>query len=240
MHYWSSPKLRRLAQRQRDVDRVLTKLETMPLPTELVLGAMMVRCIPNTFTVSRRARCRNGAYWYHIARKRRTMPYIKRDKRAELAAAGLGSVATALETTGDLNYAISFMANQMVRDLPKKSYAGMSAIRGAISDAADEFYRRVMAGYEDQKCQENGDVYDGSMLVCSQCGHRLGMYPTGTELICPTCLAPVTDAQVTGPEIKYTGPGTPCEECHKREGWPRFQYGIVVGFYCAECWAEVH
>lgn len=52
------------------------------------------------------------------------MPYLKKDKRAEL-------VAAALETTDDLNDAISFMANQMIRDGHE-----LLDIRAAIIDAA--------------------------------------------------------------------------------------------------------
>jgi hypothetical protein len=87
------------------------------------------------------------------------MPYIKKEKRDSLDAAGLQFLPSAIETTGDLNYVISYLARRMVEALPKKSYGGMSAIRGAISDAAEEFYRRVMVPYEDEKIQENGDVY---------------------------------------------------------------------------------
>jgi hypothetical protein len=40
----------------------------------------------------------------------------------------------------------------------EESYARLSAIRGAISDASDEFYRRVMVPYEEAKIVEHGDV----------------------------------------------------------------------------------
>jgi hypothetical protein len=89
------------------------------------------------------------------------MPYILQEKRAGFYEAGIEAVAACIESTGDLNYVISYLAIAMVKALPKKSYGGMSAIRGAISDAAEEFYRRMMSDYEDVKAQENGDLYDG-------------------------------------------------------------------------------
>ena len=62
------------------------------------------------------------------------MPYIRKEKREDLDAMGLETVARAVETTGDLNYVISYLANHMVKALPKKSYTGMSAIGDCASD----------------------------------------------------------------------------------------------------------
>lgn len=70
MHYWSSPKLTRMAQFQRDIDRLLTRLETGPLPVQMVLGAAVARAIPRNFTVERRNHCQAGVYWYHIDRRK--------------------------------------------------------------------------------------------------------------------------------------------------------------------------
>ena len=39
------------------------------------------------------------------------------------------------------------------------SYATINDIIGALEGAKMEFYRRVVAPYEDEKIKENGDVY---------------------------------------------------------------------------------
>ena len=43
-------------------------------------------------------------------------------------------------------------------------YTTASHIRAGFDDASAEWYRRVMAPYEDIKCTENGDVYDHEIL----------------------------------------------------------------------------
>jgi hypothetical protein len=40
------------------------------------------------------------------------------------------------------------------------SYATLSEVRVALSDAGTEFYRRIVGPYEDRKAEENGDVYE--------------------------------------------------------------------------------
>lgn len=70
MHYWSSPKLKRMAQFQRDIDRLLTKLETGPLPVHVVLGDRMAQAISRAgFRVEQTNHCKDGIYWYHIDRR---------------------------------------------------------------------------------------------------------------------------------------------------------------------------
>jgi hypothetical protein len=84
------------------------------------------------------------------------MPYIKQDDRARVLRDGP-------RTPGELNFLISFHANQMLRMVTHgkpPSYHERSAIRAAITDASDEFYRRKMADYEDGAKHRNGDCYD--------------------------------------------------------------------------------
>lgn len=56
---------------------------------------------------------------------------------------------------GCFNYIMYRMAKHLSRD---GGYAIMSGFRGAMHDSADEFYRRIMVPYEDEKINENGDV----------------------------------------------------------------------------------
>lgn len=77
------------------------------------------------------------------------MPYIKQRhrKRAE----------TQPLTSGELNYAITkLLHGYLVRK--GLNYQHINDCLGALSGAAQEFYRRIAAPYEDTKITENGDV----------------------------------------------------------------------------------
>ncbi len=90
------------------------------------------------------------------------MPYIKQTQRRVLDKQPVEEVANhiALDSiAGEFNYVISTIASELVQTYGH-SYKVMSAIRAAMNDASDEFYRRVMAPYEDEKITENGDVYE--------------------------------------------------------------------------------
>lgn len=60
-------------------------------------------------------------------------------------------------TVGELNYLITRMVHIWCAH-HGVSYANLSAARGVLRDAHDEFYRKVMAPYEDKKIDENGAV----------------------------------------------------------------------------------
>lgn len=62
------------------------------------------------------------------------------------------------ENSGELNYlltqaAIDYIARNGL------AYSTINDVMGAFACAAQEFFRRVGAPYEDKKIQENGDVY---------------------------------------------------------------------------------
>lgn len=61
-------------------------------------------------------------------------------------------------TPGELNYALIRMALTYVAR-KGLSYRVINDVLGAFSGASQEFYRRVAAEYEQQKCIENGDVF---------------------------------------------------------------------------------
>ena len=93
------------------------------------------------------------------------MPYIKQSDR-QIYDHSITRLANILATvdedgpnlTGELNYVISKLLAEILK-IRGKSYGRMSALRAALDDASMEFYRRVMANYEDLKIEENGDVY---------------------------------------------------------------------------------
>ena len=60
--------------------------------------------------------------------------------------------------SGELNYALTCVLLRYMAEKPE-SYATFNDIMGALEGAKQEFYRRVMAPYEDAKCAANGDVY---------------------------------------------------------------------------------
>lgn len=60
---------------------------------------------------------------------------------------------------GDLNYLFSRMVSIWVAQ-HGMNYQTMSDALAALQDCRDEFYRRVVAPYEDIKKVDNGDVYD--------------------------------------------------------------------------------
>lgn len=87
------------------------------------------------------------------------MPYIKQDRREEFAPVVNKLVDLAKEedlSTGDINYIVSRFIWAIYDQKP--SYTRGSEVRAALADARDEFYRRKLAPYEDEKIEENGDI----------------------------------------------------------------------------------
>jgi hypothetical protein len=95
------------------------------------------------------------------------MPYVPRDQRERLdphidqlvaeisALAGLEPSYPAF--AGLLNYACTRLA---ARVLPERRYWAIATVTGVLENVADEFYRRVVVPYEEQRKAEHGDVYD--------------------------------------------------------------------------------
>lgn len=81
------------------------------------------------------------------------MPYIDSDSRWFINDCLAGCV---LENVGELNYAITKL---LLGYCEESSYARYNEALGVLSAVTQEFYRRVIAPYEDQKILENGDVF---------------------------------------------------------------------------------
>jgi len=86
------------------------------------------------------------------------MPYITKKQQDELEAWKYGDTHREPATPGELNYLITVL----LRDYFKahSNYQGINDIMGALSSAQAEFYRRIAVPYEENKCYDNGDVYD--------------------------------------------------------------------------------
>lgn len=94
------------------------------------------------------------------------MPYIPKRKRQkynpsiDALAYLLNSRASNDELSGELNYVLFRLARLLCSKESggEQSYARMAVIRSALSEARDEFHRRVMIPYEDGKIETAGDV----------------------------------------------------------------------------------
>lgn len=80
------------------------------------------------------------------------MPYIPQGRRLELFEGGV------VETAGELNFLLtSFVINYTISK--GMSYATFNEVVGVLESAKLEYYRRMVAPYENIKAAENGDVY---------------------------------------------------------------------------------
>jgi len=80
------------------------------------------------------------------------MPYISQDNRQGFA------YEFPPRTAGDLNYVITLLLTSYI-GANGKNYRTLNEVVGVLECAKLELYRRVVAPYEDRKCEENGDVY---------------------------------------------------------------------------------
>ena len=93
------------------------------------------------------------------------MPYIKLEDRKmydeaiEQLGRELDGVAV-FDEPGHLNYIIFALVRRMLQMEPI-GYARLNAIIGALECCKAEIYRRIVAPYEDEKIDQNGDVVGG-------------------------------------------------------------------------------
>lgn len=86
------------------------------------------------------------------------MPYIKEQDKPKFETAITEIVADLLNDyqPGELTYVLYVIARRVAMN--NRRYGHLSQVRASIQDAADEFYRRIMAEYEDEKIVQNGDA----------------------------------------------------------------------------------
>lgn len=80
------------------------------------------------------------------------MPYVDLEVRQRLAK------TIAPLNAGELNYILTGVVNEYLFRMGK-TYKNINDILGALEGTKLEFYRRVVAPYEDTKIEANGDVY---------------------------------------------------------------------------------
>lgn len=78
------------------------------------------------------------------------MPYIKKEDRKRVLANRKPL------TAGELNYLLTVTILDYF--MPRGNYQAANDVIGALEGCKQEFYRRHVAPYEDQKIEENGDV----------------------------------------------------------------------------------
>lgn len=89
------------------------------------------------------------------------MPYILPKQREDLANEFMETIFFSpndAENPGELNYLITCFVIKYLEN-QGTSYTTMNDILGVLEAVKQEFYRRVVAPYEDEKIKENGDVY---------------------------------------------------------------------------------
>ena len=80
------------------------------------------------------------------------MPYIEKSKREEL-------FDRDPETAGEIQYLIAEMVQNYITDNGPYNYQTLNDVMGALAGAQMEFYRKVVAPYENKKEILNGSVY---------------------------------------------------------------------------------
>lgn len=84
------------------------------------------------------------------------MPYIK-PTRKEVLEPLVDQITQRCDNAGDVTYVIYALAKKWI-DLSGMNYKNLSGVVGCMDCAKTEFYRRIVAPYEDEKIKENGDV----------------------------------------------------------------------------------
>jgi hypothetical protein len=89
------------------------------------------------------------------------MPYIKKERRAEIAKDskfGFNIEAIDVESVGELNFAITKLCLDFL-ERDGRAYRSFNEIVGVLECVKLEFYRKAVVPYEEEKTKENGDVY---------------------------------------------------------------------------------
>jgi hypothetical protein len=92
------------------------------------------------------------------------MPYIDYEQRRKYEIL-LQSLTEQLLSTksgfaGDTNFVISSLFERLWRNAPCQDYKTLNTFMGILECAKLEFYRRVVANYEDTKINQNGDIFE--------------------------------------------------------------------------------
>ncbi len=84
------------------------------------------------------------------------MPYIAQEDRDRLDPL-IRDVAHEIGTVGELNYAITRLAHLFLPRFGLR-YKNLNEVVGVLECSKQEFYRRIVANFEDGKIEDNGDL----------------------------------------------------------------------------------
>lgn len=83
------------------------------------------------------------------------MPYINQEDRPEIDLL-VNSLLVEMQSAGHLNYTITKLLDGWVE---QPSYTAYNTVMGVLECVKQEYYRRVVAEYENIKRMNNGDVF---------------------------------------------------------------------------------
>lgn len=86
------------------------------------------------------------------------MPYIKLAAKNRFENLLHQVVQTMPSDAGELNYLISRIVDTYIQ-VKSKNYANLNEVIGVLECVKQEYYRRIISVYEDEKIKTNGDVY---------------------------------------------------------------------------------
>ena len=86
------------------------------------------------------------------------MPYIPEHEIRAAIIKHIDEVAKIARHKGDLNFSVTRLIHMWIMHKGGPGYQRCSDAMNALTDAAREFYRRILAKYEDIKIRENGEV----------------------------------------------------------------------------------
>jgi hypothetical protein len=84
------------------------------------------------------------------------MPYIPKDNRHDLLESSIHELMNLEMSSGDMNFIISSLIWSKFNK--NKKYATANELMGILECVKMEFYRRMVAPYEDMAIQKNGDL----------------------------------------------------------------------------------
>lgn len=84
------------------------------------------------------------------------MPYITKEQRKNIDLL-LNPLLNYLSGDGEINYAITKIISCCYKS--ENGYQAVNRGIGTLESVKQEYYRRIVAPYEDIKKKENGDVY---------------------------------------------------------------------------------
>ena len=88
------------------------------------------------------------------------MPYISQDERQEIDSYLEPLIAKLKDSPTDrLDGRLNYVVSRLLASLYRRKYFDYNRAMGVLACASFEFYRRVVAAYEDEKLKEQGDIY---------------------------------------------------------------------------------